>query len=93
MNTNLLSAAAPYIIQQDYAAYTSEQHAIWAELVGRVLPQLEQHAAREYLDGFEIIGLQNDRLPNLASHQRAPCAQNRMEFHAGERISARACFF
>ena len=67
MNTATLSAAAPYIIQQDYAAYTDEQHAVWAELVGRVLPELEKHAAREYLEGFEIIGLQHDRLPNLAS--------------------------
>jgi phenylalanine-4-hydroxylase len=67
MNSATLSAAAPYIIQQDCAAYTEEQHAVWAELVGRVLPELEKHAAREYLEGSEIIGLKNDRLPNLAS--------------------------
>ncbi|MBS1800568.1 MAG: phenylalanine 4-monooxygenase [Acidobacteria bacterium] len=67
MATGTLSAAAPYIIQQDYAAYTEDQHHTWAELVGRVLPELENHAAQEYLDGFEIIGLQRDRLPNLAS--------------------------
>ena len=47
-----LSVAAPYIIEQDYAAYTDEQHGVWAELVGRVLPELEKHAARAYLDGF-----------------------------------------
>src|ERR1700734_789406 len=67
MTTAVLSVAAPYIIRQDHAAYTAEQHAIWSELVGRVLPELEKHAAREYLEGFEIIGLQTDRLPNLAS--------------------------
>ena len=67
MNTEALSAAAPYIIRQDYAAYTGEQHSVWVELVGRVLPELERHAAREYLDGFEIVGLQKDRLPRLAS--------------------------
>lgn len=65
MNTAALSAAAPYIIRQDYAAYTEEQHAVWAELVGRMMPEIEQHAAREYLDGFQIIGLQKDKLPNL----------------------------
>ena len=43
----------------------AEQHAVWAELAGRVLPELRKHAAREYLDGFEIIGLEEDRLPNL----------------------------
>lgn len=67
MTTATLSAAAPYLIQQDYAAYTDEQHGVWAELVARVLPQVEKHAAREYLDGFGIIGLQPDRLPDLAA--------------------------
>jgi phenylalanine-4-hydroxylase len=61
------SAAEPYIIHQDYAAYTAEQHAVWAELVERVYPELEKHAACEYLDGFEIIGLQRDCLPHLGS--------------------------
>lgn len=67
MQTATFSAAAPYIIQQDYSAYTSEQHGVWAELVGRVLPELEKHAAHEYLEGFQIIGLQADRLPNLTA--------------------------
>ncbi len=67
MITETLSAAAPYLIQQDYAAYTDEQHAVWAELVGRAMPELQKHAAREYLEGFEIIGLQRSRLPNLRS--------------------------
>jgi len=60
-----LQAAAPYLIQQDWAAYTPEQHAIWSELVTRRMPQLEQHACAEYLDGFQQIGLQADELPNL----------------------------
>jgi phenylalanine-4-hydroxylase len=67
MSTQTLSAAVPFIIQQNYAVYTEEQHSVWAELVGRVLPELERHAARAYLEGFEIIGLQRDRLPNLGS--------------------------
>ena len=67
MITETFSAASPYIIRQDYSAYTREQHNVWAELVGRVLPELKKHAAEEYLDGFEIIGLQADRLPDLTS--------------------------
>jgi len=67
MKTEMLSIAAPYIIQQDYSAYTEEQHGVWAELVGRALPELERHAAQEYLDGFEMIGLKKDRLPDLES--------------------------
>jgi phenylalanine-4-hydroxylase len=65
MATATLSHAAPYLIQQDYAVYTDEQHSVWAELLKRVLPEVERHAAREYLEGFQIIGLQRDRLPNL----------------------------
>jgi phenylalanine-4-hydroxylase len=67
MKTETLSVAAPYLIEQDYSAYTDQQHAVWAELVGRVLPELEKHASRAYLDGFQIIGLQEDRLPRLDS--------------------------
>ena len=43
MRTETMSAAAPYIIQQDYAEFTDEQHAVWSELVGRVLPELQKH--------------------------------------------------
>ena len=50
-----LKVAAPFLIQQDWDAYTPEQHAIWAELVSRRMPQLRQHACREYLEGFEQI--------------------------------------
>jgi len=70
MNTaapSTLESAAAYIIEQDFSAYTPEQHSVWAELVRRVLPELEKHAAQAYLDGFEIIGLQQDSLPNLKS--------------------------
>jgi phenylalanine-4-hydroxylase len=56
---------APYLIQQDYATYTEEQHATWAELVSRRMPQLAKHAAEEYLEGFALIGLRADHLPNL----------------------------
>jgi phenylalanine-4-hydroxylase len=61
-----LTVAEPYLIQQDYAAYTPEQHAVWQELVSRRMPQLREHACQEYLDGFEQIGLRADSIPNLA---------------------------
>ena len=62
-----LPKAAPFLTQQDYAAYTPEQHGIWAELVRRRMTQLEHHAAQEYLDGFDTLCLPYDRLPNLAA--------------------------
>ena len=69
-----LTAASPFLIQQDWAAYTTEQHAIWSDLVSRRLPQLQEHACAEYLDGFRQIGLQVDLLPDLTavSHRLQP---------------------
>lgn len=60
-----LVQAKPYLIEQDWNAYTPEQHGIWSELVGRRMPQLERHACAEYMDGFQRIGLKPDRLPKL----------------------------
>jgi phenylalanine-4-hydroxylase len=62
-----LGVAAPFLIEQDWKAYTAEQHGLWAELVGRRMPQLRESACREYLEGFELIGLKEDRLPELAA--------------------------
>jgi len=62
-----LTLAAPYIIEQDWHAYTPAQHAVWQELVSRRMPQLQAHACAEYLDGFELIGLRPDSLPNLTA--------------------------
>src|ERR1700747_2750881 len=61
-----LHVATPYLIEQTWADYTPERHAIWAELVSRCMPQLRKHACREYLDGFHQIGLREDKLPNLS---------------------------
>jgi phenylalanine-4-hydroxylase len=65
-----LEAARPYLIEQDWQAYTPAQHAVWTELVSRRMPELELHACAEYLDGFERIGLQKDAIPELAAVNR-----------------------
>lgn len=65
-----LPIAAPYLIQQDPSAYTPEDRSIWAELVRRRMVDLEKWACREYLDGYEIIGLRDDEIPNLAEIAR-----------------------
>jgi phenylalanine-4-hydroxylase len=62
-----LVAAGSYLTQQRYAEYTAEQHSVWAELVCRRRPQIEAYACRAYLDGYKIIGLEDERLPNLES--------------------------
>jgi phenylalanine-4-hydroxylase len=65
MAASLVPAVESFLTTQNCAAYTPDQHAVWAELVRRIYPQLEEHAAQEYLDGFEIIGLEHDRIPRL----------------------------
>src|SRR5580658_9930926 len=62
-----LVAAQPFLSKQKYEEYTAEQHSVWAEVVERRRPQIEAFACREYLDGYKIIGLEDDRLPNLAA--------------------------
>jgi phenylalanine-4-hydroxylase len=65
-----LKAAESFLIEQDWSVYTAEQHSVWAELVGRRMPQLQEHACEEYLQGFEQIGLRADLIPNLAEVNR-----------------------
>ncbi|HXX71457.1 MAG TPA: phenylalanine 4-monooxygenase [Candidatus Acidoferrum sp.] len=65
-----LTAAARFLIEQNYEAYTPEQHAVWAELVRRRRPQIDRHACRAYLEGYEILGLRDDELPNLRAVTR-----------------------
>ncbi len=65
-----LAVAGSYLVQQDWAGYSAEQHAVWAELVSRRMAQLREHACQEYLDGFEAIGLREDLIPNLSEVNR-----------------------
>src|SRR3984885_12051448 len=67
MGTPSLVAATPYLIEQKYRDYGPEQHDVWSKLVRHRRPQLQEHACREYLEGYEIIGLQDDRLPDLSA--------------------------
>jgi phenylalanine-4-hydroxylase len=62
----LLPIAGSYLVKQDWSTYTNEQHAVWTELVGRRLPQLQKHACEEYLEGFQQIGVGKDLIPDLA---------------------------
>jgi phenylalanine-4-hydroxylase len=62
-----LVAAVSFLTEQRYGDYTDEQHAVWAELVRRRRPQIEAYACEAYLEGYKIIGLEDDRLPNLGA--------------------------
>jgi phenylalanine-4-hydroxylase len=60
-----LVAAKPFLIEQDYAKYQPDQHVLWSELVARRMAQLEHCACREYLEGWQTLGLEQERIPHL----------------------------
>src|SRR5580698_430588 len=61
-----LPLAAPFIVQQDWPAYSTEQHYIWTNLCRRRMLQLKDHACAEYLEGMETLQLPVDRMPDFA---------------------------
>jgi phenylalanine-4-hydroxylase len=65
MATGSLVAAEPFLIVQEYEKYTAEQHEVWSELVRRRLPQVREYACREYLEGYDIVGLVDNRLADF----------------------------
>jgi phenylalanine-4-hydroxylase len=56
-------AAKPFLIEQDYGKYSSEERALWRELVDRRMAQLEKCACAEYLRGWRALGLSAERIP------------------------------
>jgi phenylalanine-4-hydroxylase len=53
-------------IEQDWAAYTPEDHAVWGLLYQRRMAVLEHTGSRLFLEGAERIGLRRDQVPDLA---------------------------
>jgi len=85
----MLKAAAPYLIEQRYEEYTPEKHELWSELVRRRNEQLSTLACRAYREGYEVIGLREDLLPNLS--ERSKCTGAELSAPSGNRpISCRA---
>jgi len=61
-----LVAAKQFVIEQDYSKYTEDQQALWGELVERRMSQLRHCACREYLDGWDALGLSGKQIPCYA---------------------------
>jgi phenylalanine-4-hydroxylase len=58
--------AATQFITQDWSTYTSEDHAVWALLYQRRMAALAGTGSQLFLEGAKRIGLQSDRVPDLA---------------------------
>jgi phenylalanine-4-hydroxylase len=61
---------AGIFIQQDWAAYTPEEHETWGILYERRMNELRDTGSRVFLEGAEAIGLRRDRVPDLADVNR-----------------------
>jgi len=61
---------ASYFIEQDWSAYSAEQHAVWEILYGRRMRTLAATGSWVFLEGAERIGLRPDRVPDLADVNR-----------------------
>lgn len=53
-------------IDQDYARYTAENHAVWKLLYERRIAELEAQASQVYLDGLRTLEIYADRVPQLS---------------------------
>jgi len=61
---------AGIFVQQDWAAYTPEEHETWGILYERRMNELRDTGSRVFLEGAEAIGLRRDRVPDLADVNR-----------------------
>jgi phenylalanine-4-hydroxylase len=55
----------PTFIQQNWSDYTEDQHDVWGILYRRRMKQLAKDGSRVFLDGAKVIGLRDDRVPDL----------------------------
>ncbi|MBU2862428.1 phenylalanine 4-monooxygenase [Reinekea forsetii] len=65
-----MSKTSQYVAHQPdpngFVAWSSNEHQTWHALSQRQYPTLEDKACQEYLDGFKALGLQYDKVPQLA---------------------------
>ena len=56
---------ADFTIEQDWAAYTEEEHAVWRRLFRRQEKILRRRACSEFLDGLAGLGVAADGIPDF----------------------------
>ncbi|HVF37386.1 MAG TPA: phenylalanine 4-monooxygenase [Sphingomicrobium sp.] len=54
-----------YLIPQDWASFSSEEHAVWDRLFARQLPYLGTHIISPFLAGIPALGLDEPGIPDL----------------------------
>ena len=51
-------ANADYVVEQDWPAYTPEQHALWSTLLNRQLELVKRYGAPQFLAGLSALNMQ-----------------------------------
>ena len=59
-------AAADFSVEQNYAQYSEDQHALWSTLLARQAALLPQHAVIEFSNGIAALNLTN-KIPSFAT--------------------------
>ncbi|HEX6242451.1 MAG TPA: aromatic amino acid hydroxylase [Polyangiales bacterium] len=54
-----------YVVEQDYAAYTERDQAVWRFVVGHTHQRLLETAHSSYASGFTSAGISTQRIPEL----------------------------
>jgi phenylalanine-4-hydroxylase len=65
MSEAVAAPRADFTIEQDWAAYSAEEHAIWRTLFHRQQEILRQRACPEFLDGLAGLGVAADGIPDF----------------------------
>jgi phenylalanine-4-hydroxylase len=54
-----------FVVEQDYAAYTPREHAVWRHILHRLAALLKDRAHASYLSGLAATGIGLERIPSL----------------------------
>lgn len=60
-------------IEQPYELYSPENHEAWRKLYHRMIPRWQKYANEHFLRGVHSLGLNPDRVPQLAEVNRFLC--------------------
>lgn len=62
-----LDPSREYTAENQEIAFTTDQHAIWADLFSGInRPHIMEHICQEYKDGFDLLKLDPKRIPTVA---------------------------
>lgn len=63
--TTLPSHLQRYVVDQEYAAYTPRDQAVWRHILNRLRSHLDGRAHSVYLQGLDATGIDLERIPRL----------------------------